>query len=120
LSIDYPPPENIENNLAKSISTKPKIIPINVDKTITSTVNLVASCRVGQETFFNSEKTSEKNLNREKPEDLDIPGPEELLTVFLAKLYLFSLNTWTFLQVGEGQNFFNSILSGVFLLFFSV
>jgi hypothetical protein len=71
------------------MSTKPNKIPINVDKTITSIVNLVASCRVGHETFFNSEKTSEKNLNREKPEDLDIPGPEEPLTVFLAKFTSF-------------------------------
>ncbi|HJP28634.1 MAG TPA: hypothetical protein QF694_07475, partial [Dehalococcoidia bacterium] len=60
------------------MSTKPRKIPIVADKAITIAVRRVASCRVGQETFRSSEKTSPKNRKIENPPVPDTPGPDVL------------------------------------------
>tara|TARA_Y100000031_G_scaffold29240_1_gene32349 strand:+ start:273 stop:584 length:312 start_codon:yes stop_codon:yes gene_type:complete len=102
------------------MSIRPSSIPIAVESAITINVRRVASCRVGHVTFRSSEKTSLKNLKIENPEDPEIPGPEVLRAGVRAKPdpYLFSRKTWA--QRQTGQNFFNSILSGVLRRFFSV
>jgi hypothetical protein len=104
----------------KSMSIRPRNIPIVAESAITIMVRRVASCLVGHETFRSSEKTSAKNLKTEKPEDPVIPGPDLLRAGVRANsdLYLFSRNTWALRHTG--QNFFNSIRSGVLRLFFSV
>ena len=102
------------------MSIRPRNTPIVAESAITSTVRRVASCLEGHVTFRSSEKTSAKNLKIENPEDPVTPGPDLLRAAERAKSdsYLFSRNTWTLRHTG--QNFFNSIRSGVLRLFFSV
>jgi hypothetical protein len=102
------------------MSIKPKNTPIVAESIITITVRRVASCLEGQETFRNSPKTSLKNLKIEKPAGPETPGPDVLRAGVRANSdpYLFSRNSVTLRSTG--QNFFSSIRSGVFRLFFSV
>lgn len=102
------------------MSTRPRNTPIVAESAITSNVRRVATCLVGHETFRSSPKISPKNRIAENPEGPDTPGPDLLRTVERAKSkpYLFSRKTWALRHTG--QNFFNSIRSGVLRLFFSV
>jgi len=102
------------------MSIRPRNTPIVAESAITSNVRRVATCLVGHVTFRSSEKTSAKNLMTENPEGPETPATALPRAVVRANSepYLFSRNTWTLRHTG--QNFFNSILSGVLRLFFSV
>tara|TARA_B110000438_G_scaffold111897_1_gene109789 strand:+ start:553 stop:756 length:204 start_codon:yes stop_codon:yes gene_type:complete len=59
--------DNIEKNLANSISKRPKKIPMMMDKARTIIVRRVASCLEGHVTFFSSPITSVKKEIGAKP-----------------------------------------------------
>lgn len=101
------------------MSISPRNTPIVAESAITSTVSRVATCLVGHVTFRSSPYISPKNLKIEKPEDPATPGPDLPRAAERANSdsYLFSRNTWALRHTG--QNFFNSIRSGVLRLFFS-
>ena len=102
------------------MSIRPRNTPIVAESAITNTVRRVASCRVGHETFRSSPKISPKNRMTENPEGPDTPGPDLLLAVERTKSYPYLFSRKTCALRHTGQNFFNSIRSGVFRLFFSV
>tara|TARA_B110000438_G_scaffold111896_1_gene109787 strand:+ start:2444 stop:2650 length:207 start_codon:yes stop_codon:yes gene_type:complete len=59
--------DNIEKNLEKSISKRPRNIPMIIDKESTIIVSRIASCLEGHVTFLSSPITSEKKEMGAKP-----------------------------------------------------